>query len=136
MHYAEFAEDEVCMAFCRFILSSFGAGQVHLARRSDIDQSQSLLLAIKEYEANKWKEIGKKVGKPAKVFSATELSMNRHNPNINRPASNTRKSTLATNHEHIPVLSICWHDPTHHKQQFLGGILIRSDHRAQGMAGA
>ncbi|KAK2627921.1 hypothetical protein QTJ16_002567 [Diplocarpon rosae] len=39
MHYAEFAEDE----------------------------SQALLNAIKEYEMNKWKEIGKKVGKPAKV---------------------------------------------------------------------
>lgn len=39
MHYAEFAEDE----------------------------SQALLNAIKEYEANKWKEIGKKVGKPAKA---------------------------------------------------------------------
>jgi NAD-dependent oxidoreductase involved in siderophore biosynthesis len=39
MHYAEFAEDE----------------------------SAALLAAIKEYEANKWKHIGQKVGKPAKV---------------------------------------------------------------------
>ena len=39
MHYAEFAEDE----------------------------SQALLTAIKEYENNKWKTIGQKVGKPAKV---------------------------------------------------------------------
>jgi len=39
MHYAEFAEDE----------------------------SAALLNAIKEYETNKWKEIGKKVGKPAKA---------------------------------------------------------------------
>ncbi|CZT13911.1 uncharacterized protein RAG0_17443 [Rhynchosporium agropyri] len=39
MHYAEFAEDE----------------------------SQALLNAIKDYETNKWKEIGKKVGKPAKA---------------------------------------------------------------------
>ncbi|GAB0140133.1 hypothetical protein EsHS_00000770 [Epichloe bromicola] len=39
MHYAEFAEDE----------------------------SQALLNAIKEYENNKWKVIGQKVGKPAKV---------------------------------------------------------------------
>ncbi|KAH8601279.1 putative Myb-like transcription factor-like protein [Bisporella sp. PMI_857] len=39
MHYAEFAEDE----------------------------SQALLNAIKEYEANKWKTIGAKVGKPAKA---------------------------------------------------------------------
>ncbi|KAI9786011.1 MAG: hypothetical protein M1816_008163 [Peltula sp. TS41687] len=39
MHYAEFAEDE----------------------------SAALLAAIKEYEANKWKVIGQKVGKPAKA---------------------------------------------------------------------
>jgi photosystem II stability/assembly factor-like uncharacterized protein len=39
MHYAEFAEDE----------------------------SAALLAAIKEYEANKWKAIGQKVGKPAKA---------------------------------------------------------------------
>ncbi|KAF2095378.1 hypothetical protein NA57DRAFT_44374, partial [Rhizodiscina lignyota] len=39
MHYAEFAADE----------------------------EAALLAAIKEYEANKWKEIGKKVGKPAKA---------------------------------------------------------------------
>ncbi|KAI9717903.1 MAG: hypothetical protein M1812_004430 [Candelaria pacifica] len=39
MHYAEFAEDE----------------------------SAALLSAIKEYEASKWKVIGQKVGKPAKV---------------------------------------------------------------------
>ncbi|KAL8955360.1 MAG: hypothetical protein Q9183_006684, partial [Haloplaca sp. 2 TL-2023] len=38
MHYADFAEDE----------------------------SAALLAAIKEYEANKWKVIGTKVGKPAK----------------------------------------------------------------------
>ncbi|KAF2822458.1 hypothetical protein CC86DRAFT_78982 [Ophiobolus disseminans] len=38
MHYAEFAEDE----------------------------SAALLAAIKEYDANKWKAIGQKVGKPAK----------------------------------------------------------------------
>lgn len=39
MHYAEFAEDE----------------------------SQALMNAIKEYENNKWKSIGQKVGKPAKA---------------------------------------------------------------------
>ncbi|KAH7406464.1 hypothetical protein DE146DRAFT_392119 [Phaeosphaeria sp. MPI-PUGE-AT-0046c] len=39
MHYAEFAEDE----------------------------SAALLAAIKEYDANKWKAIGLKVGKPAKA---------------------------------------------------------------------
>ena len=46
MHYAEFAEDE----------------------------SQALLSAIKDYENNKWKTIGQKVGKPAKVsFSVMPL---------------------------------------------------------------
>lgn len=30
-------------------------------------QSAALLTAIKEYEASKWKVIGSKVGKPAKV---------------------------------------------------------------------
>lgn len=39
MHYAEFAEDE----------------------------QTALLSAIKEYENNKWKTIGQKVGKPAKA---------------------------------------------------------------------
>lgn len=39
MHYAEFGEDE----------------------------SAALLAAIKEYDANKWKSIGQKVGKPAKA---------------------------------------------------------------------
>jgi len=43
MHYAEFASDEV---------SNFSA---------------NLLQAIKEYENNKWKAIGAKVGKPAKA---------------------------------------------------------------------
>lgn len=32
-------------------------------------QSAALLAAIKEYDANKWKAIGQKVGKPAKVGS-------------------------------------------------------------------
>jgi hypothetical protein len=31
------------------------------------NQSAALLSAIKEYDANKWKVIGNKVGKPAKV---------------------------------------------------------------------
>ena len=46
MHYAEFAEDE----------------------------SQALLSAIKDYENNKWKTIGQKVGKPAKVSGDTEYT--------------------------------------------------------------
>ncbi|KZZ95454.1 MYB DNA-binding domain protein [Moelleriella libera RCEF 2490] len=51
MHYAEFAEDE----------------------------SQALLNAIKEYENNKWKVIGQKVGKPAK---ACEQYAKEHFPDI------------------------------------------------------
>jgi hypothetical protein len=33
----------------------------------DGDESAALLAATKEYEANKWKVIGQKLGKPAKV---------------------------------------------------------------------
>ncbi|KAK2757051.1 hypothetical protein FQN54_005020 [Arachnomyces sp. PD_36] len=72
MHYAEFAEDE----------------------------SIALRDAIKEYEANKWKVIGQKVGKPAKVRTgvfepapsraASILPTN----TISRHASNMRKNTL------------------------------------------
>ncbi|KAK7403117.1 hypothetical protein QQX98_011142 [Neonectria punicea] len=51
MHYAEFAEDE----------------------------SQALLNAIKEYENNKWKVIGQKVGKPAK---ACEQYAKEHFPDL------------------------------------------------------
>lgn len=36
-------------------------------------QSAALLAAIKEYDANKWKAIGQKVGKPAKVGPDTSL---------------------------------------------------------------
>ncbi|KAI9849391.1 MAG: hypothetical protein M1838_000164 [Thelocarpon superellum] len=47
MHYAEFAEDE----------------------------SAALLAAIKEYETSKWKVIGQKVGKPAKVSRNSSRAM-------------------------------------------------------------
>jgi hypothetical protein len=59
MHYAEFAEDEVCTTPNRSIQPSQWF--------TDTRQSQALREAIKEYEANKWKVIGQKVGKPAKV---------------------------------------------------------------------
>jgi hypothetical protein len=36
-------------------------------------QSAALLAAIKEYDANKWKAIGQKVGKPAKVGPSISL---------------------------------------------------------------
>jgi Myb-like DNA-binding domain len=40
----------------------------------DGDESQALLQAIKEYEAQKWKVIGQKLGKPAKVSNCLLLS--------------------------------------------------------------
>ena len=55
MHYAEFAEDEVRTQ----------SSQVEMAINPV--QSAALRDAIKEYEANKWKAIGQKLGKPAKV---------------------------------------------------------------------
>lgn len=57
MHYAEFAADEV--------FHSPGRRVCPLCSKST--QSTALREAIKEYEANKWKVIGQKVGKPAKV---------------------------------------------------------------------
>ena len=57
MHYADFAEDDVGpMIQLESVLSLTGG-----------EQSAALLQAIKEYEASKWKVIGQKVGKPAKV---------------------------------------------------------------------
>ena len=57
MHYADFAEDDVGPKIqLDPILSITGDAQ-----------SAALLQAIKEYEASKWKVIGQKVGKPAKV---------------------------------------------------------------------
>ena len=55
MHYAEFAEDEVCHP-CE-------------SRKDSTDESQSaaLMQAIKDYEDNKWKVIGQKVGNPGNV---------------------------------------------------------------------
>ena len=56
MHYADFAEDEVAASV------SFGEYDLLIYL-----QEKALLQAIKEYEASKWKVIGSKVGKPAKV---------------------------------------------------------------------
>jgi hypothetical protein len=60
MHYAEFAEDEV-----RWPPKRQSWKQGHDTKL--VPQSQALLNAIKDYENNKWKVIGQKVGKPAKV---------------------------------------------------------------------
>jgi hypothetical protein len=40
---------------------------VESERGLTLEQSAALLQAIKDYENNKWKVIGQKVGKPAKV---------------------------------------------------------------------
>jgi hypothetical protein len=56
MHYAEFAEDEVRKY-----------GLIAVMWLTNSGQSIALREAIREYEANKWKVIGQKVGKPAKV---------------------------------------------------------------------
>lgn len=66
MHYAEFAEDEV--------KASPGADIPHVANpMRETVQSVALREAIKEYDANKWKVVGQKVGKPAKVSSSIYL---------------------------------------------------------------
>ena len=62
MHYAEFAEDEGS-----FVRLTYLDCYLH---RLTVSQSAALLTAIKEYEASKWKVIGQKVGKPAKVRHA------------------------------------------------------------------
>lgn len=78
MHYAEFAEDEVCnpaiLDDCHRLL------RMEIACRLIIVQSQALMTAIKEYENNKWKVIGQKVGKPAK---ACEQYAKEHFPGTN-----------------------------------------------------
>lgn len=54
---------------------------VDLANTTDMAQSIKLRDAIKEYEANKWKVIGQKVGKPAKVSDTFEQSS--YDPRLN-----------------------------------------------------
>lgn len=83
MHYAEFAEDEV-------------SGSAGFAERVTYEQqSVALREAIREYEANKWKAIGAKLGKPAKVGSfATSRSYT--NLTLFRPVNSMPKSTSRT----------------------------------------
>jgi hypothetical protein len=67
MHYADFAEDEVRGGGSFSIACNTRVTKV--ADSSNYEsQSAALLAAIKEYDANKWKVIGTKVGKPAKVL--------------------------------------------------------------------
>jgi hypothetical protein len=61
MHYAEFGEDEVCIVERNGTL-------LKLFEADRQEQSAALLSAIREYDTNKWKVIGQKVGKPAKVL--------------------------------------------------------------------
>ncbi|OXV10573.1 hypothetical protein Egran_01669 [Elaphomyces granulatus] len=69
MHYAEFAEDEVRSSFIILFLFSFlfFFFECDMSQSKMTSQSIALREAIKEYEANKWKVIGQKVGKPAKA---------------------------------------------------------------------
>ena len=65
MHYADFAEDDVGPSSQSDFRSRLTGGE----------QSAALLQAIKEYEASKWKVIGQKVGKPAKVWCCYSLAL-------------------------------------------------------------
>ena len=65
MHYAEFAEDEVCRPGVAESRSTIGMNAAE--QPLDVHQKAALLNAMKEYEANRWKFIGQKLGKPAKV---------------------------------------------------------------------
>lgn len=59
------------------------------------DQEQALLAAIKEYDANKWKAIGQKLGKPAKVRSTRSLMSSAFRRlTVSRHASNSRRKSL------------------------------------------
>ena len=70
MHWAEFGEEEVLYSN-QIKLAQKWHNPTRSTMKADFDQSISqsaqLLAAIKEYDANKWKAIGAKVGKPAKV---------------------------------------------------------------------
>jgi len=59
MHYAEFGESEV--------RPSKRVEPFPVPPNNTPIQSAALLAAIKDYEASKWKVIGQKLGKPAKV---------------------------------------------------------------------
>lgn len=90
MHYADFAEDEVCKPMCI----------THTLQESltypppPPKQSAALLAAIKEYEASKWKVIGQKVGKPAKV-GAQDLPRAFFGIDASRHANNMQRNILA-----------------------------------------
>src|SRR2546421_5823118 len=70
MHWAEFGEEEVRLssAVGRNLALSRGLCCSNRTDPYPHFQSAQLLAAIKEYDANKWKTIGQKLGKPAKVW--------------------------------------------------------------------
>lgn len=82
-------------------------------------KSAALLAAIKEYDANKWKVIGQKVGKPAKVrcglfrVPVDKTSIDSAANTDTRHASNTQRRTLVASIEgpmptirlHVPACS-------------------------------
>lgn len=99
MHYAEFAADEV-----RLLSHREGYGPLSIDKSV---QEAALLAAIKEYEANKWKEIGKKVGKPAKVRPCSSNSLLCETSGVDhalphRHASNMRKNILVARCDTCP----------------------------------
>jgi hypothetical protein len=101
MHYAEFAEDEVSWK-----LLSCLVGTMLMSKKS-----AALLAAIKEYDANKWKVIGQKVGKPAKVRvdGCCILSFVCKRPILTctRHASSTQKRILAASTERHVMITVC-----------------------------
>jgi len=73
-------------------------------------QSAALLAAIKEYESSKWKVIGQKVGKPAKVLcirGGVDCAMTYHS---SRLVNNMRKSISAQRVSHRRFLPV--HSPS------------------------
>lgn len=66
MHYAEFGEDEVGPSVVT-VAPDRDEGNADNVNMLTPAQSAALLAAIKQYDADKWKVIGAKVGKPAKV---------------------------------------------------------------------
>jgi hypothetical protein len=102
MHYAEFGEDEVGPGFA---FQATGVGRsAHMLTKQK--QSTALLAAIKEYDANKWKVVGQKVGKPAKVISTSARGNHdaeRGRLTGDRPASSMRRNTLARGSRRIAL---------------------------------
>lgn len=97
MHYADFAEDEVCRMMVM--------GKTTLVL-THCDQGAALLSAIKEYEASKWKIIGQKVGKPPKVGSLTTLTDPVDGLTQSRPANNMQRSILVAGYDASLIFAI------------------------------